>query len=67
MTDEIARLLWFDDREDAYEQLSRIRDAIGEQAPLSPRDWHRALAATELGYISAILGAAGDWSITSGD
>jgi hypothetical protein len=66
MTDEIARAIWFDGRKDFNEQRDRLRDAIGEQEALSPRDWHRALAATELGYISWVLGAAGDWPIVSG-
>jgi hypothetical protein len=66
MTDEIARAIWFDDREDFNEQRDRLWDAIEAQKPLSPRDWHRALAATELGYISWVLGAAGDWPMVSG-
>jgi hypothetical protein len=66
MTDEIARAIWFSDREDFYAHRDRLRDAIKDDVPLTPRDWHRALAATELGFISKILGAAGDWHIVSG-
>jgi hypothetical protein len=66
MTDEIARTIWFADRADFYKHRDRLRDAIRDEASLSPLDWHRALAATEVGFISKILGAGGDWHIVSG-
>ncbi len=66
MTDEIARAIWFSDRDDFYAQRDRLLAAIEEEAPLTPRDWHRVLAATEFGFISWVLGAGGDWQIVSG-
>lgn len=66
MTDEIARAIWFAGREDFYMEQDRLVAAIEGEEALTPRDWHRALAAMELGFISAILGAAGDWWVVSG-
>lgn len=66
MTDEIARTIWFTDSADFNANRDRLRDAIKNEEPLSPTDWHRALAATEFGFISWVLGAGGDWKIVSG-
>ena len=63
---EIAHAIWFADREEFYAETGRLREAIKKEEPLSSRDWHRALAATEFGFISKILGGGRDWQIVSG-
>jgi hypothetical protein len=66
MTDELARAIWFADSEEFYSQRDRLVAKIMQGEPLSPRDWHRALAALEFGFISWVLGAAGNWSSVTG-
>jgi hypothetical protein len=66
MTDEIARAMWFAGREEFSAEQNRLRTAIKKQEPLAARDWHRVLAATELAFISKLLGGGGDWRIVSG-
>jgi len=66
MTNELARTIWFTDSDDFGANRDRLRQTIENEEPLSPNDWHRALAATEFGFISWVLGAGGDWKIVSG-
>ena len=66
MTDEIARTLWFPSAVEFDADRDRLMSGIEEGVALTSLDWHRALAATELVFISWVLGAGGDWYIVSG-
>jgi hypothetical protein len=66
MLDSIARMLWFAGRSEFVRERDRLAEAIRREDPLSPRDWHRVLAATELAFSSWTLGAAGNWTAVTG-
>jgi hypothetical protein len=66
MTDHIARCLWFGTAAEFDAERNRLMSAIEEGVALMPLDWHRILAATEIAFISFVLGAGGDWYIVSG-
>jgi hypothetical protein len=66
MTDRMAKVLWFDSAADFEEHRDRLEDAIRQHEALSPLDWHRVLAATEVVFCCLTLGAGRDWSIITG-
>src|SRR6266581_8430186 len=66
VTDEIARTLWFPSAVEFDADRDRLMSAIEAGVALTSLDWHRALAATEIAFISWVLGAGGDWYIVSG-
>jgi hypothetical protein len=44
----------------------RLADSIRSQVPLPPRDWTRALLATEIVFASNVVGSGLDWRTTTG-
>jgi hypothetical protein len=56
----------FDDLASFRRDVRQLMDALKSHAPLSPTDWLRALAATEIPFASFVLGCAGDWRIGTG-
>ncbi|MEU8414714.1 hypothetical protein AB0C24_18170 [Amycolatopsis japonica] len=51
---------------DLLEDGRRLRAALAASEPLSPQDWRRAMAATEIVFASEVFGSGLDWSITTG-
>lgn len=52
---------------DAFGQdTTDLRRALERRAPLSRRDWHKTLIATEIVFASDVVGAGLDWPIVTG-
>lgn len=65
-TDELAVAMGFQSLPDLFTEGGRIGDAIIEGRPLSRTDWTRALLATEIVFVSNVMGSGWDWPITTG-
>ncbi|WP_230687074.1 hypothetical protein [Catellatospora vulcania] len=65
-TDALAVAMGFEDVEDMYQQVRRLRTSIQAGQPLSRRDWRRSLIATEIVFASDIFGSGYEWSTTTG-
>lgn len=65
-TDAMAVAMGFDDVEDLFRESDRLRVALAQGDPLTQRDWVRTLLATEIVFVSDVLGSGWDWSITTG-
>jgi hypothetical protein len=65
-TDDLARVLGFDDVRALYDQGRALAMSLRAGEPLTPADWRRALLATELAFASDVLGSGVDWSTTTG-
>ena len=65
-TEELARALGFDGLADLYAGTQAIRKALEADEALSPFDWARALAATEVVFASDVFGSGHDWPTTTG-
>jgi len=55
----------FDNVADLLESGARIGDALVAGAPLSRTDWTRALLATEIVFVSDVVGSGWDWHIAT--
>jgi hypothetical protein len=66
MTDDLARAIAFPSADDFYTDRGRLLLALREGEPLSDDDWHRVIAATEIAFISDVVGSGRDWSICTG-
>jgi len=49
-----------------FDDGRRLLDSLRDGAPLSRRDWTRALLATEIVFASNVLGSGLDWQTTTG-
>lgn len=65
-TEEMAIAMGFGGVEDLFIQGDRIRRALAAGRALSRTDWTRALLATEVVFVSTVLGAGWDWETTTG-
>jgi hypothetical protein len=65
-TQELAVAMGFNDLEDMEHHGRRLQAAISNRESLSAEDWTRALAATEIAFVSEVWGSGWDWSITQG-
>jgi hypothetical protein len=65
-TDELARVIGFDDRETMHADKRRIMDLLRAGQPLTKLDWQRALIATEIVWAGNFYGAAHDWEAVTG-
>ena len=65
-TDSFARAMGFADVEDLFLQSKRLVPALRDGQPLSRRDWTRALLATEVVFVSDVVGSGSDWQATVG-
>ena len=64
-TDEMAVGMGFLDVDDLLAESHRLQTALQRRAALTPRDWARALVATEIVFASAVFGSGDDWPITT--
>ena len=65
-TQELAQAMGFADVAELQDDVVRLGDAIDARAPLTATDWVRALLATEIVFISDVVGSGSDWEITVG-
>lgn len=61
-----ASAMGFRNVSDLFEQGKRIADGIAAGEPESRADWPRAFLATEIVFISNVVGSGWDWAITAG-
>ncbi|MGN6608640.1 MAG: hypothetical protein ACTHMS_16725 [Jatrophihabitans sp.] len=66
ITEEFAVALGFIDQADLFRQAERIIAALNADQPLSPLDWARTVLATEVVFVSNLVGSGREWSITTG-
>jgi hypothetical protein len=65
-TDEFAVAMGFSDAVSLPRDCIQIRSTIMQDKPLSPMDWARALLATEISFVSDMMGSGVEWSTTTG-
>ncbi|CAM5429159.1 hypothetical protein AB0H45_15310 [Streptomyces atroolivaceus] len=65
-TEEFAVAMGFDSAQDLSRRGMSIRSALAEKGALEPMDWARALLATELAFVSEVVGSGYEWSTTTG-
>jgi hypothetical protein len=65
-TEAIAAAMGFASVRAVSAEGSRIADDLQSGQPLARRDWTRALLATEIVYISDVLGSGIEWPTTTG-
>jgi hypothetical protein len=65
-TEKMAVAIGFRDVADLLSEGHRIADDLLAGRSLTTSDWRRALLATEVVFVSDVLGSGIDWSITTG-
>jgi hypothetical protein len=65
MTDEVATVVGFESASAFYSDIQRIRRQI-EGGQLLPTDARRALVATEIVFVSDVIGAGVEWETVTG-
>ncbi|MBC9714852.1 hypothetical protein H9Y04_20075 [Streptomyces sp. TRM66268-LWL] len=65
-SDQLAVGMGFTDAQDLVRGTLKLRDALGEDAPLTPADWARTLLATEIVFVSDLAGSGVEWPTTTG-
>lgn len=65
-SDQLAVGMGFAGTQDLLDQCQRLRNALGEDAPLGATDWARTLLATEIVFVSDLAGSGVEWSTTTG-
>jgi hypothetical protein len=65
-TDEMAVAMGFASVRDLSTEGDRIGRALQEMQPMSHLDWARSLLATEVVFMSNVVGAGLDWDIVTG-
>jgi hypothetical protein len=65
-TEKMAVALGFESVADLHSTGDTLWERLGRAEPLSQRDWVRTLLATEVVFVSDVLGSGCDWSITTG-
>ena len=65
-SDEMAFAMGFADVPDLHREIRRLRDAIEQDRPIAPADWARMLLATEVVFVSDVVGSGYEWSTTTG-
>ena len=66
MTDSLALVIGFNSADHFAAEVRRLWSAIEAGDPLTPADWFRVIATTEIGFASIGLGAAWDWYPVTG-
>jgi hypothetical protein len=65
-SDELARAMGFENVSDFLKESGRLLEALRQKRPLSRRDWTRVLLATEIVFISDVVGSGVEWETTTG-
>lgn len=66
LTDSTAVAMGFEDRDDFYRNQERLMEAVDRGDPLTAQDWRRALIATEIDFVSDMLGTGYEWETVTG-
>jgi hypothetical protein len=64
-TDAMAVAMGFASVQDLFDQSDRLLEALDARAPLSRWDWTRTLLATEIVFISNVVGSGPLWPDTT--
>lgn len=65
-TETMAIAMGWDGVADLHHQRRRLCDALAEDGPLTIRDWTRVLLATEIVFVSDVVGAGTEWQAVTG-
>jgi hypothetical protein len=65
-TDSLAVAVGFASLDHLQEDGGRIADAIAAGRALPVRDWTRAMVATEIVFVSDVLGTGSEWTVING-
>jgi hypothetical protein len=65
-TDSLAVAMGFASLDDLQDDGGRIADAIAAGQALPVRDWTRAMVATEIVFVSDVLGTGIEWTVING-
>ncbi|WP_406067147.1 hypothetical protein OG372_00245 [Streptomyces sp. NBC_01020] len=65
-SDQLALGMGFADERDLLDQCRRLQLALTDDIPLAQVDWARALLATEIVFVSDLVGSGVEWSTTTG-
>jgi hypothetical protein len=65
-TEEFAVAMGFSGLDGLLQEGKRIRAKLDSGESLEPIDWARALLATEVAFVSDMVGSGHDWSVTTG-
>jgi hypothetical protein len=66
LTDALAVAMGFRSTADFFTESKRLDALLAGEAPLSSRDWRRALLATEIVFVSDVVGSGVEWTTTAG-
>lgn len=66
LTDPLARAFGFAGVDDFFVQGQRIAECLDQGAPMPFTDWRRTLLATEVVFVSDVVGSGVDWETTTG-
>lgn len=64
-THAMALAMGFAGVDDLFSESDRLRALLRGRSPMTQRDWVRVLLATEIVFISDVLGSGHDWSHTT--
>lgn len=65
-SDQLARGMGFAGTDDLLEQGRSFRQDLKNDVPIEGVDWARILLATEIVFVSDLMGSGTDWSTTTG-
>jgi hypothetical protein len=64
-TDATAIAMGFDSVDDLDREADRLQKALEAHEPMVQRDWLRSLVATEIVFVSDVLGSGTEWTIVT--
>lgn len=62
----MAVALGFSSARELLNETTKLARSVSDHAPLSREDWTRVLLATEVVFVSNVVGSGLDWTITTG-
>ncbi len=65
-TEKLAIAMGFESVDALFDESKRLRASLENAQPFSRRDWTRVLLATEIVFISDVVGSGSDWQTTTG-
>lgn len=66
LTDALATALGFADADDFFARSRRIRACLDQGTTMPMDDWRRTLLATEVAFVSDVVGSGIEWETTTG-
>ncbi|QIK62860.1 hypothetical protein G7068_06340 [Leucobacter viscericola] len=65
-TDDVARVIGYSSSREFYEDQDRLVDLVSSQKCIEDLDFRRLVLATEIVFVSDLLGAGVEWETVSG-